>query len=88
MDVDDSNISIEMTSSKRLRIPFLNQVDEILIECSYPNLQRGLFSATMTPIGNYNDEKGYDDDDDDDGDGDGDDNDIILDDVMLMIYFL
>ena len=84
MDVDDSNISIEMTSSKRLRIPFLNQVDEILIECSYPNLQRGLFSATMTPIGNYNN---GDDDDDDDNVVD-DDDDIILDDVMLMIYFL
>ena len=49
--IDDSNISVEVTSSKRLRIPFLNQIDEILVECSSSSVQRGLFSATMTPIG-------------------------------------
>ena len=32
------------------RSSFLTQVDEILAECTYENLQRALFSATIGPL--------------------------------------
>lgn len=40
----------EVLLGKRVRSAFLNQVDEILAQCSLATLQRALFSATLGPL--------------------------------------